>query len=263
MNRSAIVLAAHGARSDLAAGAITRGHAKRVAELTDVNEVVVAFHHGLPTFATVLDSLEAIDVTVVPIMTSEGYFTTQVLPRELRRNRRYPLIRLRQTMPLGALPGVRSMMCHRAANMLRRFECKPADTTIVVVGHGTVRHKRSASATLAAAVHLRDTMCGVQVLHAFLDQGPYVQDVYDRIATPNVVVLPFLIGGGDHAARDIPARLGLTVPPGATPPWTGRIGAHTVLCDVSVGTYPELANVIAETALTCAGSWPAQQTEVA
>ena len=101
MNGSALVLAAHGSRSDERANSIIHGHAERVAVMTDFDEVAVGFHHGLPTFATVLDTLNATDVTVVPMMTSEGYFSTEVLPRELRRNRRYPLLRVRQTKPMG------------------------------------------------------------------------------------------------------------------------------------------------------------------
>ena len=76
-------------------------------------------------------------------------------------------------------------------------------------------------------------------------------------------MLPFLIGGGDHATRDIPARLGVTVPPAATPPFSGRVGSHVVVCDVSVGTYPRIADVIAASVMPFSPSRPIQPARVA
>lgn len=263
MNGSALVLAAHGSRSDERANAIIHGHAVRVAVMTDFDEVAVGFHHGLPRFATVLDTLNATDVTVVPMMTSEGYFSTEVLPRELRRNRRYPLLRVRQTKPMGTLAGIKTLVRERVAHVLRLFDLQPADTAIVVVGHGTERHKRSGSATVEIATDLLDTTSCGQVLHAFLDQRPFVQDIHDRLAQPNLLVLPFLIGGGDHTNRDIPARLGVTIRRGADPPFAGRVGSRLVVCDVAVGTYRRIADVIAKTVLPFVQSHSSRPVRVA
>lgn len=260
---SGLVLAAHGSRSDKCVNAIIRHHAARLATMTDFDEVAVAFHHGFPTFATVLDTLDATDVTVVPMMMSEGYFSTRVLPRELRRNRRFPLIRVRQTKPIGTLPGLSTLVHRRVAEVIRLFDLAPVDTAIVVVGHGTERHKRSGCSTVALAANLLDAaLCG-QVLHAFLDQRPYLQDVYDYLAKPNLLVLPFLIGGGGHVTRDIPARLGVTIPLDAAPPFAGRVEKHLVVCDLAIGTYARIADVITETVAPFARIRPYELAEIA
>ena len=246
MTGRALLLAAHGSRSDGVANALVRQHARRVEAMTGFDQVAVAFHHGTPSFATALDALEAADVTVVPLMTSDGYFSRVVLPRELRRNHCYPRIRVRQTRPIGTSPGITSLLLRRVAALVRRFRLEPDDTTIVLVGHGTERHGRSGSATLALAAALSDPTTRTQVLCAFLDQPPYVQDVFSRVAKRHRLVIPFLMGGGDHANRDIPARLGLTVGPGANPPFVGRVRQRTVVCDAAVGTHPEMADLIAD-----------------
>ena len=86
MSAAALVLAAHGSRH-------ARHVNERIREMADrlrttragreFSTIAVAYHQGEPAFAEVLDALEERDVTVVPVMTSRGYYADHVLPRAL------------------------------------------------------------------------------------------------------------------------------------------------------------------------------------
>jgi sirohydrochlorin ferrochelatase len=106
MSGRALVLAAHGSWQDPAANALVRRMAEALRSRRLFDEVAVAFHQGEPGFDTVLDELTADEVTVVPFLTSAGYYSDVVLPEALARNRRYGEIRLRRTPPIGTHAGI-------------------------------------------------------------------------------------------------------------------------------------------------------------
>ncbi len=58
-------------------------HAARIRESGEFDEVVECFWKEEPSMRHVLDTVESDDVCVVPAFISEGYFTQQVIPREL------------------------------------------------------------------------------------------------------------------------------------------------------------------------------------
>lgn len=238
MSRAAIVLAAHGSDRDPAVNAGLADLADRLARRVSVQDVVCAFHQGSPTFATVLDTLDADDITVIPVMTSEGYYSQIVLPRELARNQRFD--RVRVTRPVGAHPRIPRLVQGRLTDMLARHGLPPEDTACVVIGHGTRRHGRSGRATVELAESLRDARLCAEVLPAFLDQQPFIEDVQERISCPNLVVVPFLIGGGRHSTRDIPNRLGMTS--------TASACGRRIIGDIAVGEYPQMIDLLADLA---------------
>ena len=89
MRRCAVILAAHGSHRDPTANSIVISHAARIRLLQVFDEVFVAFHQGLPSFTSVLDTISADDVVVVPVMTSDGYYCNKILPNALRTNARF------------------------------------------------------------------------------------------------------------------------------------------------------------------------------
>ena len=74
------------------------------------------------------------------------------------------------------------------------------------------------------------------MLTAFLDDDPPLEDLAAAAAFPNLIVIPFLIGGGSHATDDIPRRLGT------------REQAPRVIVDRAIGTYPGLVEIIIDLA---------------
>lgn len=245
MSGSAIVLAAHGSRHEPSVNAMVGSLVERLGRLGLVDEVAAAFHQGVPAFSTVLDSLTADDITVVPLMTSDGYFSDVVLARELRKNHRFASVRVRRTPPVGTHPELVAIAAARVRGRLACFNLDPRETTLVVVGHGTRRHPRSRDATMSLTKALAAEGLCHDVIPALLDDCPTVETIPTRASQPNLLVLPFLISSGPHAVADLPRRLGLSVLPGATPPFAGRTAEHRIICDTPIGTDPAIVNIVA------------------
>jgi uroporphyrin-III C-methyltransferase len=245
MSGRALVLAAHGSRRDPAANALVRRMAEALRGRRLFDEVAVAFHQGEPGFDTVLDELTADEVTVVPFLTSAGYYSDVVLPKALARNLRYGEIRLSRTPPVGTHNGIAPLVARRVTELLREQQAVRSDVSLVLVGHGTRRHPESTASTRALAETLRRRRVAGEVLAAFLDDDPPVDEVLRRTRMPNVIVLPFLIGGGIHALEDLPQRLGL---PEGEVPRRGWIGSRLVLVDAALGENPGLEEIVVDLA---------------
>jgi uroporphyrin-III C-methyltransferase len=241
----ALVLVAHGSRRDPAANALVRRLAESLRGRRLYDEVATAFHQGEPGFDTVLDELTADEVTVVPFFTSAGHYSEVVLPESLALNRRFTEVRLRQTPPVGTHAGVAPLVARRVTELLREEHIDRSSTALVVVGHGTRRHADSRTATLQLAETLRRRRVAGEVVAAFIDDDPPVDVVLSRVGFPNVLVVPFLVGGGAHAFEDIPRLVGL--PPGDAPRH-GRAGERRIIIDTAVGTYPGLEEIIVDLA---------------
>ena len=209
----AVVLAAHGCGDDLRANARVRALADRLRDRLSGAAVAIAFNLGTPTFAEVLDRLDATRVTVVPLMASAGYFPTQRMPAELAKNARYPDVDLTIAPALGTLDAVKRSAAGRASALLARHGIDDANATVLVVGHGTARNPDSGGTTHDVAAMIRAAHSAVDVRAVFLDQEPLLEDVPPTLDRPAVVVVPYLFGGGDHARVDVPERLGLETDP--------------------------------------------------
>jgi hypothetical protein len=61
--------------------------------------------------------------------------------------------------------------------------------------------------------------------------------------------MPFLIGAGLHASRDIPARIGLEIPDGKSPPCWGDVQGRFVACDTAIGGDRGISEIVLELAL--------------
>ena len=250
MNRTALVLAAHGSRHEPDVNDRVRGFARILSAHRWFDEVAVAFHQGEPGFSRVLDRLSADEIVVVPVMTSEGYYSDVALPRELARNARYATIRVRRTGPVGTHPGMATLVARRVRKILLDHELHASGTTLALIGHGTKRHARSRHATWELARKLRQLELCAQVVAVFLDDDPQVESILETAEHPSVLVIPFLIGDGPHAAMDIPRRLGFTLGDDISLPVAGWIHHRYVVCDSAVGTDPGIVEVIAELART-------------
>jgi uroporphyrin-III C-methyltransferase len=235
----ALVLAAHGSRRDPTANALVRRHAEEIRRRRLFDEVAVAFHQGEPGFETVLDELTAEEVTVVPFMTSAGYYSDTVLPGALARNRRYPEIRVRQTPPLGTHSGIAALVARRVTELLRNERLTRDEVSLVLVGHGTPKHPESRGATLHLAETLELRRVAGQILAGFIDDAPPVEQVLDQARLSVVLVIPFLIGGGTHAVVDLPQTVGVS---------SRSDGPGRVLLDQAVGNYPGLVELVIDLA---------------
>lgn len=223
----ALVIAAHGSRDGR--HELLERLAARARARCGAPAVLTAYHRGGTPFAEVLDRLGNRSAVVVPLLASDGYYTRAVLPRELARNRRVASVRMVITPPIGVhrrVPDLVARHLHRQAGSLLR---RPG-SVLVIVSHGTRRIRASArSAGLLRAGLVRRRVAS-RVRIGFLDQEPLVETVIAPDAV--TVVFPFLIGFGEHAQHDVPARV------------TNRTGR--VIITRPFGTLGEIPALIAD-----------------
>jgi uroporphyrin-III C-methyltransferase len=231
----ALVLAAHGSARGGPANAQIRRLAQAVRARRVFDEVAVAFHLGEPGFAGVLDELSSESAIVVPVMTSAGHFTRTVLPAALAGNRCWGTLPVAVASPVGTHTGIPALVARRIGELLKVHRLERSDTAVLLVGHGTRRHPASRHSTLALADALRARGAADQVASGFLDDDPGVAEAYGSLTRSAVLVIPFLIGGGDHTLELEPGRGLLPVEP-----------ERSVTVDRPVGAAPELVDLIVD-----------------
>jgi sirohydrochlorin cobaltochelatase len=79
----ALIIVGHGSHLNEDSSLPVYEHAARIRETGEFDEVVECFWKEEPSMRHVLDTVESDEVFVVPAFISEGYFTQQVIPREL------------------------------------------------------------------------------------------------------------------------------------------------------------------------------------
>ena len=87
----------------------------------------------------------------------------------------------------------------------------PAETSLLIVAHGTDLNENSAVAAKREAEKIRALGKYAAVLNVYMEEPPLVSDWRKLTKTPNVVVVPFFISDGLHSYEDIPRLLGIDV----------------------------------------------------
>lgn len=235
----ALVIVGHGSHLNEDSSLPVYEHAARIRESGEYDEVVECFWKEEPSMRHVLDIVESDEVFVVPTFISEGYFTQQVVPRELglegpvtRRNGKV----IRYAGPLGTFEGMADVILERVEDLMRG-KGTPGTTELVLLGHGTDLNKSSGGVIYENARRIRERGVFDSVEVGFLDQDPEIGEVVEGSEADNVIVLPVFIAEGWHTRETIPEDLGLT---GEV---TERAG-KTIFYGAPVGTHPSMANLI-------------------
>ena len=246
-----LILAAHGSEASPLANQPLHDLAASLEALGLFDHVTPAFLLGQPLMTEVLESLPAGEAIVIPVMTSDGYYLKK-LPERFEQNSNYDQFSLSIGPVVGLHPGIATTVSARLAGHLEAHNLSAADTTVVVVGHGTRRNATSGATTFALADSLRSDHPGFEIKAAFLDQDPEIGLVAESIETPNIVVLPFLVSLGPHMTHDTPAAFGLPTGHELQFPLIGdRMVAGEkgiCLCDSPLAAHEQLSAVIAQMA---------------
>ena len=88
-------------------------------------------------------------------------------------------------------------------------EVPVAETTLLIVGHGTGLNDNSAVAAKHQAEIIRALDRYAAVLNVYMEEPPLVSEWLNLTNTRNVVVVPFFVSDGLHSDEDIPALLGI------------------------------------------------------
>src|SRR5215208_6612714 len=236
----ALVIVGHGSHLNGDSGLPVYLHAQRIRDNVEFDEVVECFWKEEPSMRHVLDTVESEDVYVVPAFLSEGYFTQQVIPRELGLTG--PVTRkgdktVHYAGPLGTFEGMPDVILERTDDLMRGREVS-SRTALVLLGHGTDLNKNSSGVIYLNAGRIREREIYDLVEVGFLDQEPGIGKVVENVEAENVVLIPVFIAEGWHTRETIPEDLDLT----------GEVtlrGDRTIFYGAPVGTHPSMANLIA------------------
>jgi sirohydrochlorin cobaltochelatase len=261
---AALLIVAHGSTVNPDSSAPTLAHAAEIRRREVFADVECAFWKEEPSLRDALflfDPESIREVYVVPNFISEGYFTQTVVPRELELNGRITKRSNGQSWrycePVGNHPLMTELLLKRAREIAPGAD--RADTSLLIVAHGTDLNENSAGAAKREAEKIRALGKYAAVLNVYMEEPPLVSDWRKLTKTHHVVVVPFFISDGLHSYEDIPVLLGIAngSPRGGSRakrtevfrrnPYT--IDNRSLFYAPSIGTDPGFADIILEQAL--------------
>ncbi|PSP96081.1 hypothetical protein BRC78_00330 [Halobacteriales archaeon QH_8_68_33] len=263
----ALVIVAHGSHLNAESSTPTFDHADRIRATGAFDEVREGFWKEEPAFREVLRTVESDEVYVVPLFISEGYFTEEVIPRELRLDGWDPETwdsdgtsathatleasdvgkTVHYCGPVGTHDAMSDVIVQRAESVTGDSDVG-AGFGLAVVGHGTERNENSARAIEYHADRIRERDRFEEVRALFMDEDPEVDDVTDYFESDDIVVVPLFVADGYHTREDIPEDMGLTDDYREGWDTPAEVDGHRIWYSGAVGTEPLLADVVLERA---------------
>jgi sirohydrochlorin cobaltochelatase len=265
---AALVLVGHGSTLNAESSAPTYQHADELRRRGLFAQVLECFWKLEPGIAGVLRGVYAPRVFIVPLFISEGYFTEEVIPRELGfcQNGQKDFDRVQhrgsQTLhycgPVGTHDSMTEVILRRAREVVEKFPFprapKPKETSLFIAGHGTGNNENSRKAIERQVELIRAMALYADVHPVFMEEDPRVGDCYKLASARNIVMVPFFISNGLHSVEDIPVLLGEPERvvrerlKSGQPTWRNPTEKNGKLVWYSqgIGTEPRIADVILE-----------------
>ena len=250
---SALLIVGHGSTENPDSSTPYFDHAAEIRKRGLFAEVHVCFWKEEPSMREALLMIDAEEVYIVPDFISEGYFTQDVIPRELQLDGPTTVRdgkTLHYTLPVGVHRSMTDLILRRAREVAP--DAVPAETTLIITGHGTGLNQNSTKAIRDQAELIAESGAGYKlVTDAYMEEQPFIAEWDTMSETPNVVVVPFFISDGLHSYQDIPVMLGIEaeVGPAASQVEVFRHNPHhlrgkTLYYSSAIGTEPLMADVI-------------------
>jgi sirohydrochlorin cobaltochelatase len=260
---AALVVLGHGTTQNENSAAPVFQHAAELRRRKIFAEVREAFWKQEPQIKKVLPDISAPRVFIVPLFISEGWFSTEVIPRELGfasglSTVRSPLSTIFYCQPVGTHDSMTEVILSCAKKTVEQFPFprapKPETITLFIAGHGTEKNENSRKAIerQVGLIRAMNRYAGVRAI--FMEESPRIADCYQLATTKNLVVVPFFISDGLHTQEDIPVLLGEAKPmvnqrlAAGQPPWRNPTekNGRLVWYSPAAGGDPRLADVILE-----------------
>jgi len=221
-SNAALIVVGHGSTLNGDSAAPTYQHADEIRRRGVFGQVSEAFWKLEPGLSGVLRGIYAERVFIVPLFISEGYFTEEVIPREMGfagdaaagfdRVRRSGEQTLFYCGPVGTHESMTEVLVARADSVVEKnpFPRLPAadDRSLFIAGHGTGNNDNSRKAIERQVELIREQSPYRDVHAIFMEEEPRIEACWDLAETNNVVVVPFFISDGLHSFEDIPVMLG-------------------------------------------------------
>jgi sirohydrochlorin cobaltochelatase len=225
-----LVLVGHGSTLNAESAAPTYQHADELRRRGIFAEVLEAFWKQEPGIAGVLRGAFTRRVFIVPLFVSEGYFTQEVIPRELglcqngeidfarvQRRAALPGSGLEMQLlhycgPVGTHDSMTAVLLARAKEIIQKYPFPraplPKETALFIAGHGTGNNENSRKAIERQVELIRGMNVYAEVHAVFMEEEPRIGDCYSLARARNIVMVPFFISDGLHSYEDIPVMLG-------------------------------------------------------
>jgi sirohydrochlorin cobaltochelatase len=250
---SALLIVGHGSTENPDSSTPYFEHADEIRRRKLFGEVHCCFWKEEPSMREALYMIDADEIYVVPDFISEGYFTQDVIPRELELTGPTTTVHgktVHYCLPVGVHPHMTHLILHRAKEVAP--DANPAETTLIITGHGTGLNQNSTKAIRDQAELIAKSAAGyAAVLDAYMEEQPFIAKWDEMSPTPNVIVVPFFISDGLHSFQDIPVLLGIEneVGPAASQRDAFRQNPHhlrgkTLYYTSAIGTERLMADVI-------------------
>jgi len=271
---AALVVLGHGTTQNENSAAPVFQHAAELRRRKIFAVVREAFWKQEPQIKKVLPEISAPRVFIVPLFISEGYFSTEVIPRELGFSEPSTLNPVKgrgshgalrpqpstiyYCRPVGTHESMTEVILSCVKKTVEQFPFprapKPEAITLFIAGHGTEKNENSRKAIERQVELIRamNQYAGVQAI--FMEETPRIAECYQLATTKNLVVVPFFISDGLHTQEDIPVLLGEAKPvveqrlAAGQPAWRNPTekNGRLVWYSPAIGSEPRLADVILE-----------------
>lgn len=250
---TALLIVGHGSTENPDSSTPYFEHADEIRRRGLFSEVHCCFWKEEPSMREAFYLIDSDEVYVVPDFISEGYFTQEVIPRELELTGDTTVVRGKKfhyCLPVGVHSSMTGLILRRAREVAPDID--PAETTLIITGHGTGLNQNSTKAIRDQVDQIIASGAGyAAVLDAYMEEQPFIAEWDKMSTTPNVVVVPFFISDGLHSFQDIPVLLGIEpeVGPAASQREVFRHNPHhlrgkTLYYSSAIGTERHMADVI-------------------
>ena len=197
-----LLLAAHGERQADADNASVVRLARRLADKGVATEIGFGFIKGSPTVEEAIAALLSRDVVVYPLFLSDGYFTRVALPRLVEQAKQQDTTRIVSILPpLGLEPTLADVIADETIAATLSRANLPAETSIVLLAHGSEKDQASRVATERLADRIRQRKCFCDTRIALLEEPPSLADAIEGASRP-IIVVGLFAGEGMHGADD-------------------------------------------------------------
>ncbi len=213
---AALVVLGHGTGLNDQSAAPVIQHAAELRRRKIFREVREAFWKQEPQVKKVLAEITAPRIFIAPLFISEGYFSADIIPKELgfsgQSTINHQLSTICYCKPVGSHDSMTKVILSRAGEVVKKFPFprapKNSDTTLFIAGHGTEKNTNSRKAIERQVELIRAQKIYAEVHAIFLEESPRISDCYSLAKTKNLVIVPFFISDGLHTQEDIPVLLG-------------------------------------------------------
>ena len=267
-SNAALVLVGHGSTLNADSAAPTYQHADELRRRKIFAQVLECFWKLEPPICGALRGVFAPRVFIVPLFISEGYFTEEVVPRELglraRDQTSFARVQKRgsQTLyycgPVGTHESMTNVLLARARDIVQKHPpARPVETNqtaLFIAGHGTGDNENSRTAIERQVELIRAKNLYAEVHAVFLEEEPRIGDCYRLARAKNIVMVPFFISDGLHSHEDIPVMLGEPEETVRSRLKSGQVAWQNptekqdkrVWYTAAIGSEPHIADVILE-----------------